>query len=117
MKLATYCTLIAATVVVPGPLIAAGSVHLSPLQESRKLVRVNRVDRASTNADWIRIEWPTGTLSTSATLGPAPRPIDRPTNDFYTPESEPAAVASSTRVELHPPTLDARLVGKRNRPS
>jgi hypothetical protein len=117
MKLATYYTLIAATAAVPGPLIAAGSVDLSPLQESRKLVRVNRVDRVSTNADWIRIEWPTGTLSTSATLAPALRPIDAPTNDVSSPESEPAAVASSTRVELRPPTLDVRSVGKRNRPS
>jgi len=89
------------------------------LHEFRKLVNVNRVDRVSTNADWIRIEWPKGIISTPTTLAPALKPIDvpAPANDFSPPALAPAAIASSSRVELRRPMLDPQTVGKRNRPS
>ena len=119
MKLATTITSIAATLAFPEPIIAAGTAHLSPWPESRKLVHVNRVDRVSTNADWIRIEWPTESLSTPAILAAALTPIDAPApaDDFSPSASEPAAIATSTRVEPRRPTLDPRSLVKRNRPS
>ena len=119
MKLATTITSIAATFALPGPSMAAETIHFSPWPESRKLVHVNRVDRISTNADWIRIEWPTENLSTPAMLAPTLTPIDAsaPADDFSPPASEPAAIAASTRVEPRRPTLDPRSLVKRNRPS
>ena len=107
MKLATTITSIAATFALPGPSIAAETAHFSPWPESRKLVHVNRVDRVSTNADWIRIEWPTESLSAPAILAPALTPIDvpAPAEDFIPSASEPAAIASSTRVNLAGPRL------------
>jgi hypothetical protein len=119
MKLATTITSIAATFALPGPSIAAETIHFSPWPESRKLVHVNRVDRVSTNADWIRIEWPTESLSTPAILAAALTPIDAPApaGDFSPSASEPAALAISTRVEPRRPTLDPRSIAKRNRPS
>ena len=119
MKLAITITSIAATFALPGPSIAAETTHFSPWPESRKLVHVNRVDRVSTNADWIRIEWPTESLSTPVIHAAALRPIDAPAPaDDYSPSaSEPAAIATSTRVEPRRPTLDPRSIAKRNRPS
>ena len=119
MKRTTASPLMAAILAAPGTMSGAVSLGLPPLPDSRKLIQVNRVDRVSTNADWIRIEWPTGSLSAPATLTAALAPIDAPApaNDFSPPASEPAAIASSSRVGLHQPTLDPRSIGKRNRPS
>ena len=39
-----------------------------PLPDSRKLIQVNRVDRASTNADGIRIDWALRDLPAPATV-------------------------------------------------
>ena len=119
MKRNTTITIIAVTLALPGPMIAAGTANLSPWPEFRKLVQANRVDRVSTNAEWIRVEWQADTFSAPATLAPAFTPINAspPDNDFSPPASEPAAIATSTRVEPRRPTVDPGSIAKRNRPS
>ena len=117
MKRTTVNVLLTTILAVPSTMIGAVPLDLPLLHEFRKLVNVNRVDRVSTNADWIRIEGSMRDLPAPATLAPALTPIDvpAPANDFSPPASEPAAIASSSRVELRRPTLDPRSVGKRNR--
>ena len=117
MKRTTVSSLMAAILAVPGTMSGAVFLDLPPLHDFRKLVNINRVDRVSTNADWIRIEWSMRDLPAPATLAPALTPIDvaAPANDFSPPASEPAAFASSSRVDLRRPALDPRTIGKRNR--
>ena len=119
MKRTTVNVLLTTILAVPSTMIGAVPLDLPPLHEFRKLVNVNRVDRVSTNADWIRIEWSLRDLPTPATLAPALTPIDvpAPANDFSPPALAPAAIASSSRVDLRRPMLDPQTVGKRNRPS
>jgi hypothetical protein len=118
MKLTTVLTLIGATVAIPGSVIAGGAVHLSPWPESRKLIQINRVDRVSTNASWVRLEWTRGTLSPPASLAPGVTPVEGPATaeDLYLPASKPAAIASSSRVGPRRPEPDPGSVGKHNRP-
>jgi hypothetical protein len=118
MKRTTASPLMAAILAVPGTMIWAVPFDLPPLYDFRKLVNVNRVDRVSTNADWIRIEWSMRDLPAPATLAPALTPIDvpAPANDFSPPASEPATMASSSRIKLRRLTFDPRSVAKRNRP-
>ena len=117
MKRTTVNVLLTTILAVPSTMIGSVPLDLPPLHEFRKLVNVNRVDRVSTNADWIRSEWSMRDLPAPATLAPALTPTDvpAPANDFSPPASEPAAIASSSRVELRRPTLDPRSVGKHNR--
>jgi len=119
MKRTTVNVLLTTILAVPSTMIGAVPLDLPLLHEFRKLVNVNRVDRVSTNADWIRIEWPMRDLPAPATLASALTPIDvpAPANDFSPTESEPAAIAFSSRVEPRRPKFDPRSVGKHNRPS
>jgi len=107
-------------IILAGPGTMSGTVvlDLPRWPESRRLLQVNRVDRVSTNADWIRIEGPARNLPVPARVAPALTPIDAPApaNDVGLPASEPSAIASASRVEVRRPTLDPRSVGKRNRP-
>ena len=119
MKRMTPITLIATTIAMPCAAMAGAFVTLPALYESRKFVHVNRVDRVSTKADLTWIEWPTGVFFSAASIAPALTPIDgpAPANDFSPAESEPAAIAVSSRVEPRRPKFDPRSVGKHNRPS
>jgi hypothetical protein len=115
MRLPTYCTLIAAALAVPGPMTAAGYAHLWPLHESKKLVRANRVDRVSVNADLIWFDWLTGLFSAPASLAPALTSGDTRTSPrtFSLPAPEPVAVIASCRVVVNRPAADLRFPGRR----
>ena len=117
MKRMTPITLIATTIAMPCAAMAGAFATLPALYESRKFVHVNRVDRVSTKADLTWIEWPTGVFFSAASIAPALTPIDgpAPANDFSPTESEPAAIAFSSRVEPRRPKFDPCSVGKHSR--
>ena len=119
MKRITPITLIAATLAAPCASMAGAFSHLFPLHESRKLVDANRVDRVSTNADWIRMECPAATSPESANFAPALTSGETPTSaeDFAFPAPEPVAVIASSRVIASRPTGDSRFPGRRDLPS
>ena len=115
MKLTTANYWIAASLVVPGTMVAGASAHLPPLPESRKLVHVNRVDRVSTNADWIEMEWPAATPSKAPSLATELTAVDARTSseDFAPPAPEPTAVIASSRAVVSRPAGDSRFPGRR----
>jgi hypothetical protein len=112
-------TLIAVTLAMPCAGMADVFASVPTLYESKKLVRVNRVDRVSAKGELTWIEWPTGVFSSAGSIAPAFKPIDvpAPATGFSPTESEPAAIAFSSRVEPRRPKFDPRSFGKHNRPS
>lgn len=119
IKRTTVSPLITAILAVPGTMVGGASARLPPALESKKLVHVNRVDRVSTNADRMRMEWPPATSPEAASLAPALTPGDTPTapDDFAPPAPEPAVVIAFSRVVVSRPAGDSRFPGRRGLPS